>query len=217
MKTLYEKVAHNPLFFGINEEDFVSMLPCVQGQLRSFHKGEAILLAGDAVENLGLLVSGRAQILREDAAGRQSLLDELQAGDLYGEVFACLGSTSSPVTVLAMAPCEVLQMQYRKVIALCKNTCLLHHRLIENMLTLIAQKNLALNNKIELISKRSTRERLLLYLEQEAKGAREFCIPLKREELASYLCVERSAMSAELSRMQREGLIHYHKNQFKLL
>lgn len=217
MKKIFEKVRTNPLFQRIGVNDFEAMLGCVEGRIQAYQKGTVIQLAGNPVKTVGFVISGRVQILREDSNGKQNLLTELHEGELFGEVFACAGISHSPVTVLASESCQVFHLNYRKIITTCPSACAFHHQLIENMLTLMAQKNLMLNRKLELLSKRTTRERLLLFFDQHRQGMRRFTIPFSREELAAYLCVERSAMSAELSKMQRENLIRYERNNFEMV
>lgn len=217
MTEIFEKIKYNPLFAGIDLKNFTQMLSCIEGRVKEYPKGGIILLTGDPVKTVGLVISGRIQILRENAEGKQNLMAELSEGELFGEVFACAGVSHSPVTVTAADHCQILHLRYHKIITTCSSACPFHSHLIENMLALMAKKNLMLNQKIELLSKRTTRERLLLYLDSQRQGATRFTIPLSREELAAYLCVERSAMSAELSRMQKDGLIRYQKNQIEWL
>lgn len=216
MKQVFEKAKQNPLFQGIGVSDFEAMLACMEARLQKYKKDAIIQLSGNPVESVGLVLSGTVQVLREDADGKQNLLTELREGDMFGEVFACAGITHSPVTVMAEETSEVLHINYRKIITTCSSACTFHHKLVENMLTLLAQKNLMLNRKIEILSKRTTRERLFLYFDLYRQGAKRFTIPLSREELAAYLCVDRSAMSTELSKMQREGLLRYDRNTFQL-
>lgn len=218
MKKIFDKIQFNPLFSGIGLDDFEAMLHCVEGRVQEYKKGAVIQLAGNPVKTVGLVISGIVQVIREDGDGKQNLMAELHEGELFGEVFACAGISHSPVMVLASEPLvEVLHLNYRKVITACPSACSFHQKLIENMLALVAKKNLLLNQKIDILSKRTTRERLLLFFEYHRQGARKFTISLSREALAAYLCVERSAMSAELSKMQREGLIQYDRNSFEIM
>lgn len=217
MISLYETIKTNPLFQGIGLTDFESMLACLNGQVRTYPKGSFILLPGDPVSTVGLVVSGCVHVLREDYEGRQNLMASLTSPELFAEVFACAGITHSPVTVTAAEDSEILHIDYRRIITTCSSSCSFHSRLIENMLGLLAEKNLLLNRKMELLSKRTTRERLLLYFEQCGMGKPRFTLPFNRQELADYLCVERSALCAELSRMQRDGLIRYQKNRIERL
>lgn len=217
MKKVFDKIQSNPLFNGIGLEDFEVMLHCVEGRVQGYDKGAVIQLAGNPVKTVGLVISGIVQVTREDGDGKQNLMAELHEGELFGEVFACAGISHSPVMVLASEPAQVLHLNYRKVITACSSVCSFHQKLIENMLALVAKKNLHLNQKIDILSKRTTRERLLLFFDYHRQGVRRFTIPFSREALAAYLCVERSAMSAELSKMQREGLIRYERNSFEMM
>ena len=217
MIEIFDKIKANPLFEGINATSFDHMLSCIEGRVKTYQRNELILLAGDPVKTVGLVISGRVQVFRENEEGKQNLMAELQEGELFAEVFACANVSHSPVTVAAAQDSQILHLNYKKIITTCSSGCPFHSRLIENMLTLIAHKNLILNQKIEILSKRSTRERLLLYFNIQGQGASHFTIPFSRDELAAYLCVERSAMSAELSRMQKDGLIRYKKNEVEWL
>lgn len=217
MKIVFDKIKANPLFKGIDINNFEAMFSCIEGRVQKYNKHEIIQLAGSPVSTIGLVVCGSVQILRGFDDGKQNLLAELNAGELFGEVFACAGISCSPVTVLACENCEVLHFNYRKVITSCSSACIFHQKLIENMLFIVAQKNLMLNRKLEILSNRTIRERLLVFFDQQRMGARKFVVPYSREELAAYLCVDRSAMSAELSKMQQEGLINYTRNNFELL
>jgi CRP-like cAMP-binding protein len=213
----FEMIQGNPLFAGISHSDFEKMLGCIDARTHSYGKGESILLAGDAVGHMGLILSGVAQIIKEDENGDASILGEVAASELFGEVFACAGIDHSPVTVRASEDTEVLFLNYRKVITTCSAACAFHSRLIENMLKIIAQKNIYINQKNDILSKRTTRDKLLAFFDTQRGTAKKFTIPFNREELASYLCVDRSAMSNELCKMRDAGLIKFKKNKFQIL
>lgn len=217
MKEIFEIIKANPLFDGIGVSDFEAMLLCMEWRVRDYAGGAVIQLTGNPVETVGIVLRGSVRVTREDSGGKQNLMAELREGELFLEVFACAGISHSPVSVLAAEPCTILHINYRKIITVCPSACGFHNRLIENMLALMAGKNLLLNQKIEVLSKRTTRERLLLFFDIQRKGARRFTIRLTREELAAYLCVERSAMSAELSKMRRDGIISYERNNFEVM
>jgi len=208
---------HNPLWRGIGYGDFERMFGCIEAKTRNYEKGDIILLAGDRIDYIGLVLSGSVKISKDDIDGNTTLLTELAASELFGEVFAGAGIDHSPGIVRASEDREILVMEYNKVINTCPNTCSFHSKLIENMLRLLAEKSLVLNQKIEILSKRTTREKLLLFFDTQRGTAKKFTIPYNREELAQYLCVDRSAMSSELSKMRDEGLIHYRKNDFEIV
>ena len=217
MKKIFEVIKDNPLWSGIGYSDFEKMFRCIEAKTKSYKKGEIILLSGDTVKYIGLVLSGCAKIIKEDIDGNIVILTELEASAFFGEVFACAGIDHSPVTVQASEDCEVLFINYKKVVNSCSNACEFHSRLIENMLRLLAEKNLQLNQKIEILSRRTTREKLLLFFDTQRGMARKFTIPYNREELAHYLCVDRSAMSSELCKMRDDGLIRFKRNEFEIL
>ncbi len=217
MKKIFDVIQHNPLFSGIGFNDFKRMFDCIEARAVQYKKEDVILLSGDAVRFVGLILSGRVKIVKEDAEGNSTLLTELTTSQLFGEVFSCAEINHSPITVQAAEDTEVLFINYKRVIHTCSSACGFHSRLIENMLKILAQKNLMLNQKIEILSKRSIREKLLLFFDIQRGTAKKFTIPYNREELAQYLCVDRSALSNELSKMRKEGLIRFHKNEFETL
>jgi len=217
MNRIFEALKNNPLFQGIAFSDFEKMLTCLSAKTTGYEKDSIILLSGDAVDFVGLILSGSVRIINEDQDGRINILTEIGVSELFGEVFACAGIDHSPVTIQAAESTEVLFINYRKIITSCTTACPFHTKLIENMLRLIAAKNLMLNQKIEVLSKRTTREKLLAFFDKQRGMAKKFTIPYNREELASYLCVDRSAMSNELCKMRDEGLIRFHRSEFELL
>ena len=217
MKKFFDVIKDNPLFEGIAFSDFEKMLDCLSAKTKTYKKSDIVLLSGDSVKYVGLLLSGSLKIIKEDINGNTSILAEVGPSEIFAEVFACAGIMHSPVTILASEDSLILFLDFNKITTLCSSACLFHSTLIKNMLKLIAAKTLKLNQKIEILSKRSTREKLLCYFDFQRGASKKFSIPFNREELASYLCVDRSAMSNELSKMQNEGLIRYKKNLFEVL
>lgn len=214
MKNIFGKIKSNPLFEGIAFEDFEKLLKCLSAKTRNYKKDEIILLAGNNVNFVGLILSGSVKIIKEDAHGNATILTKLLALELFGETFACAGVNHSPVTVQTAEDSEILFIDYKRSITSCTTACPFHTKLIENMLKLISKKNLLLNQKNEILSKRTTREKLLLFFDNQRGRAKKFTIPYNREELASHLCVDRSAMSRELCKMRDEGLIDFNKSKF---
>ncbi len=208
-----------PLFAGISGQDLEQMFSCLDAQVISYQKNEAVFLEGDKVRFIGLVLSGKIQVIREDYYGNRNIVANLGPQEIFAETFACAGVPSVPVSVFAAEKSEVLRLDCKKILSPCPNSCGFHRKLIENLLQVMARKNLYLSNKLDLLSQRTTREKLLAYLSGEAKkaGQNEFSIPFNRQELADYLGVERSAMSAQLGRMRDEGMLEFHKNHFRLL
>lgn len=217
MEKYFNILQNIPLFKGISRTVLSQVLDCMKSKMQAFEKGQIILLAGSKIDNIGIVLSGAVQITKADLEGAQTLLAELKSGELFGEVFVCAHIKHSPVTVTAAENTEILFIDYGKAVTACSSACSFHTAIIENMLSLLAEKNLYLNQKLEILSKRTTRARLLLFLNQFGKGARQVEIPFNREELAQYLCAERSALSAEISKMQREGIIKCSGHSFTIL
>ena len=173
---------------------------------------------GNRQPTWGVVLTGTVQVVQQDYYGNRNVLSVLQPGDTFGEVFACAGLDALPVSVLAAVESRVLLLDCRRVMTLCPHTCGFHNRLVQNLLQLISRKNLAFTNKIRIMSQKTTREKLLAYLLSQAKaqGASQFTIPLDRQSLADYLGVERSAMSAEISKLKKAGLLDTKGSWFSL-
>ncbi len=217
MEKYFDAITKNKLFADILPINFKDMLGCIGGSLKIFAKKETIFFSGDTVNFVGLVLSGAVKITKTDEDGRESIVAEAQVGDSFGEAFACAEITASPVSVVASQKSEILFINYHKIITRCDNSCAFHTKLIENLLKVIALKNFDLNQKIDIISQKTLRGKILCYLNYERKGRRHFTLPFSREDMANYLCADRSAVSAELSRMQRDGLIKYKNRQFEIL
>ena len=217
MKKIFEAVKSNPLFQGIALSDFEHMLRCLSAESKQYRKEDVILRSGDTVNFVGLILSGGVRIKKEDTDGRVAIIASIGVSEAFGETFACAGISHSPVTIQAAEDSEILFLDYRKIITTCTSACPFHAKLIENMLKLVAQKNLMLSQKIEILSKRTTREKILCFFDIQRGAAKKFTVPFDREELAQYLCVDRSAMSSELCKMRSEGMIKFQKNKFEML
>ena len=207
----------NLLFDGIDEAVLASMLRCIGAKTEQVQKGEIILLAGDRPEHIGVVLAGQLHISRDDYDGNRSLLATVTSGEIFAEALCCAGITESPVTVMAQTDATVLLLPYRRIPQACSNACAHHAKLIENLLRLTAGKNLLLQSRMEIVCLKSVRAKVLRYLLSFVpEQGRRITIPFNREEMADYLCVERSALSHELARMRWEGLIDYRKNRFVL-
>ena len=207
-----------PLFQGTTPEEAAAMLACLGARRRRFDKQEQIFRTGDRVTELGIVLTGRVLIQSDDLWGNTTVLDGVGPGQIFAETYACAGEPLM-VDVVAAEPSEVLFLNVSQVLQLCPNNCSHHSRIVRNLLALSAQKNLNLSRKIFHTSSKSIRGRLLSYLSYQAlrSGSRSFTIPFNRQQLADYLNVDRSALSNELSKMQREGLLQASRNRFHLL
>lgn len=208
-----------PLFKGIAEKNVDSLLECLSANIMSFEKNDFVFMAGDKVASIGIVLDGGVNIIQEDFWGNRSILAHIGKGQLFGEAFSCAQTEKLPVSVIVTEKSEIMLIDYRKIITSCLSSCMFHTLLINNMIQILAAKNIMLSQKIRHITNRSTREKLLSFFSDQAKlaGKSTFAIPFDRQGLADYLAVERSAMSNELSKLRDEGLIKYKKNLFELI
>jgi len=219
MKKYWEILKSVALFSGIQENDLQLLLSCLSAKTVHFEKNQMVFLSGEQTNDFGIVLSGQVQIFQEDYYGNKSIYANIGPGHLFGESFACAQIKSLPVSVMTTAESDLLFIDCRRLSSPCTNACAFHRLLIHNMLHIVARKNVSLAQKIEFTSKRTTREKLLSYFSAEARKAKSsrFTIPFNRQELADFLSVDRSAMSAELGKLRDEGALKFHKNEFELL
>ena len=211
-------LANTALFRGASPQEAEAMLNCLGTAERGYTKGEQIYHSGDYVTDLGMVLSGSVLIQTDDLWGNTTVLDRIGPGQIFAETYACVPGEPLMVDVVAAEGTQVLFLNVERVLRVCSHTCAHHSKLIRNLLLLSAQKNLNLSRKIFYTSSKTIRGRLLSYLSYQARrnGTPSFTIPFNRQQLADYLNVERSALSNELSKMQRDGLLVVEKNHFTL-
>lgn len=214
----YYDLSKTILFRGTTPEEVETMLNCLGAERRQYAKGQMICRTGDIVSSLGIVLSGSVLVENDDLWGNSTILDRIGPGQIFAETYACTPGEPLMVNVVVPESAEVLFLQVGRILEMCPNACGYHNRLIRNLLTLSAQKNLTLSRKIFHTSSKSIRGRLRSYLSYQAilHGSRSFAIPFDRQQLADYLNVDRSALSNELSKMQKEGLLTVRKNHFTL-
>ena len=219
MKNFLNILTQCPLFSEIAPENLTVMLTCLGARVEHFDKKYTILAEGNPAKYIGIVLTGSAQMIRVDYYGNRSLLAEIEPTQLFGESFACAEVDSVPVTVIANEPCDVMLIECSHVLHTCTNHCSFHQQLIFNLMKALAAQNLQFHQKLEITSKRTTREKLMTYLYSQAQKheSAEFEIPFDRQELADYLEVDRSGLSAEISKLRREGILDCEKNRFTLL
>ena len=218
MKDIIHEV-HSPLFDGIKAEDLKAMLGCIGYHIGTFKKGDIVAFEEENIKHIGIIISGAVDMVKEDLWGNKTMLIRMRQNEMFGETFACGNDNLSVVTFVVSEDATVMFMPFSRVMHSCTMACEFHHRLIENMVKLIANKNRDLMRKVDVVSKRTIREKLLAYLSIQAQvqSSRYFEIPLGRVELAEYLCVDRSALTRELVKMKEDGLIDYDRNCFRIL
>ena len=210
-------LAQSLLFQGVSSKDLPHLIKCLEPKEVTYPKDYTIIEEEDIFDELGVIVVGSVNIVRHDFWGNRTLVAKLGPGEIFAETVACTAE-KSVASVITEEKTVVLFLSVKKIITSCPSACVFHQSIIENMVMLLAHKNLNLMQKMNHITKRNTREKLLSFFSEQAmdRGQREFTIPFDRQQLADYLCVDRSAMASCLGKMKREGLLDYHKNTFIL-
>ena len=206
------------LFNGIKKEEINGLLKCLNAFTKKYGKGEYICRCGDTAENIGLVLSGAVIIKNDDFWGNQSVLAHIAAGQVFAESYALIKNQPLLVDAVAAVKAEVLFINGGKINSPCGNLCPCHKKITDNLLRISALKNVRLSRRILYTSSKTIRGRLMSFLSDEAReqGSRKITIPFDRQQLADYLNVERSALCAQLSKMQKDGILEYHKNSFVL-
>ncbi len=206
------------LFAGVGEDEIRAMLGCLGARLVSYKKGEYLLRQGEYVDEMLILAEGALHVQQDDYWGNRSILTSIGAGEMFGEAYAAPGSSPLLNDVVAVEDSTVFFFNVQKMLTTCSSACRFHAMVVQNLFFAISAKNRKLVQKIEHISKRSTREKLISYLSEEARkhSSSHFTIPFNRQQLADFLSVDRSAMSAELGKMRDEGLLEFERNWFQL-
>ena len=219
LKKYLEILKKCPLFENIADENLIRMLTCLGARVDFYDKKYTVFAEGSRAKYIGIVLSGSVQVIQVDYYGNRSILSVVGEGELFAEAFACAETKEIPVSIIANEPSEIMLIDSSHILHTCHNNCGFHQQLIFNLMKDLAKKTIAFHQRIEITSKRTTRDKLLAYLNVQAKkaGNNSFDIELDRQELADYLEVERSGLSAEIGKMRREGIIENHKNHFELL
>ncbi|MBQ7981563.1 MAG: Crp/Fnr family transcriptional regulator [Oscillospiraceae bacterium] len=219
MKKYISILKRTRLFAGVGEEETEAMLSCLQARHCTYKKGEYVLHQGEHLGNIMVLAEGKLHIQHDDYWGNRSIINIVRVGEMFGEAYIAPESGTLMNDVLAIEDSTVIFFDIKRIITVCSNACRFHSMVVQNLFFAIAEKNRRLVQKLDCMSRRTTREKLIAYLSEEAKrqGSGSFSIPFNRQQLADYLSVDRSAMSNELCKMRDEGLIEFERNQFMLL
>lgn len=206
------------LFSGVGDEDISAMLSCLGARLNRYKKGEYVLRQGEHLSDILVLAKGSLHIQRDDYWGNRSILGNISEGEIFGEAYIAPESGPLLNDVIAIEDSSVFFFDVRRVITTCSSACRFHTIVVQNLFFAVSDKNRGLVQKLDYMSRRTTREKLISYLSEEAKkqNSAEFTIPFNRQQLADYLAVDRSAMSNELGKMRDEGLLEFQKNRFRL-
>lgn len=218
MQEYFDILQKCPLFDGIGRRDMGPMLACLGASVKFYPKKRTVIRPGRPAKYIGVVLKGRVQIEQVDYSGRRSIMGVCRPGDIFAESFACAGLAAMPVSVLAAEDSLIMPVDSMRAINTCDSSCDFHRRLVYNLMKILAAKNLKFHQKLDILSRRTTRDKLLAYLSYMAAeaGADSFYIPYSRQELADYLEVDRSGLSVQISRLEKEGVIRAQKNFFTL-
>ena len=218
MKEFFPILRSSALFSGVSEEELTAMLSCLDTRKEDFPKESFVLRAGDTVESIGVVLLGSVLVIQEDIWGNRNILSKAGPAQTFAAAFACAPGSILNVSVIADTPTTVLFLNVKRILHVCPSACSHHSRIIRNLLTDLAEKNLRFSEKLTHMGQRTTRAKLMSYFSAEAQrlGTYEFDIPFSRQQLADYLAVERSGLSLELGKMRDEGVLDFHKNHFVL-
>ena len=219
MKNYIPILKKTVLFSGVKESEIESMLSCLQAKKYHFKKGEFVLSQGQRLDNILILLDGKLYIQQDDYWGNRSILNVVNPGEMFGESYVAPESGFVMNDVMAVEDSDVIFFDVKKILTVCSSACRFHTAVVENLVYAISERNRSLVQKLGYMSKRTTREKLIAYLSDEAKrqSSNRFSVPFNRQQMADFLSVDRSAMSNELSKMKNEGLIDFQKNHFILL
>lgn len=218
MEKYFEILSQCTLFNGMEHSELKHILECLGNKTMEVPKGCAVFLEGDPAHFIGVVLSGRVQIIQNDYYGKRNILTVLEPGEVFAEVFSCAGLETMPVSAITAKDSHILLLDVQRVLTTCSHACRFHSQLMKNLLQELAKKNLSMNKKIRYMSQKTTKEKLTAYLFDQAKQCSrlEFTIPCNRQELADYLGVERSAMSAEISKLKKAGLLDTKGSWFRI-
>lgn len=218
MKEFLSILQSSKLFSDISKKELTAILSCLEAKKVDFPKEAFVLRAGESIESVGLVLSGSVMIIQEDIWGNRNILSKAEPGQTFAAAFACAPNSRLNVSVISETTVTVMFFNVKRILNVCPSACAHHSRLIRNLLSELAEKNLRFGEKLTHMGQRSTRAKIMSYLSAEAQrlGKYEFDIPFSRQQLADYLAVERSGLSSELGKMRGEGLLDFHKSHFIL-
>ena len=219
LEKYYNQIKTSPVFYGMNDDELKGLLECFNARIRKYEKEEMIIRQGDIISNIYLILDGEVNIEKDSYWGRRIIISRLGQNDNLALSFVGSKNIESSIDAITVEDTLVLILSYEKCTSMCQNACTRHKILINNLFQILSKENIELIQKIENVSQKSIRDKLLTYLSNEArkKHSNSFDIQFNRQDLADYLNVDRSAMSFELSKLQKEGFIKYDKNHFELL
>ena len=207
------------LLKDLGEDGFARICECMHAKVLKLRNKETFIVESDPPDKIGIVVTGAVRLTRQRLDGGRNVLETIQPNDVFGTTYVCRDAPTMGISMSAVGDTTVILLEIEKITHPCHKVCTAHLQFVRNLLTVMSQKTFSLKQKLRILSQRTIRGRLMLFLQIRAKRAKsnEFEIPFDRQALADFLCVDRSALSAELSKLRRERKVESVKNHFKLL
>lgn len=207
------------IFRNMNDAEILSMIQCLNATMRSYAPDSYLFFHNDVVNYVGIVLEGETEVVKETVSGSRHIIAILHPSDIFGEGIVCTTKRQSPVTVRTRTNTTVCFIPFERILTTCSSACTFHTQIIHNMMLLLGEKNLMLNQKIDLLTLKGMREKLINYLVNFSShvNSLQFTLPFNRNELAEFLNVSRTSMCRELGRMKEDGLIDYHLNHIQIL
>ena len=206
------------IFRDISNSEVEAMILCFRMRRARFAPGETIRVYGGS-RDVGVVVRGAAELVRFDSGGNRTILERMETGGIFGELLAFSAELGDSLEVIAAGECEVLFMDYAHIMKRCEKACRHHSLLVENLFRLMAEQARRLSRRVEVLSQRSIRDKLLCYFHilRLESGGDAVTLPFSLSTLADYISTDRSAMMRELKRMRQEGVVTVEGRRVALL
>ena len=211
---------HNILFKNINTEDCKRMITCFNADIRRYKSGSCIANYDEYNDKIGIVLSGRAVMVRYDINGVRTIIDSLEEQSIFGAFFTFNISKRNTIEIVSETDCEIMFVRRSEITKRCEKACQCHSKVVENLLALMSEKTISLSERIEVLSQRSIEDKLISCLEiieDKTPDGKTPQIPFSTTALSDYLCVNRSALQREISKLKNAGVLTISKRKFKFL
>ena len=207
------------LLKDLGEDGFARICECMHAKELHLRNKETFIVESDPPDRIGIVVTGAVRLTRQRLDGGRNVLETIQPNDTFGTTYVFRDAPTMGISMSAVGDTTVILLEIEKITQPCHKVCAAHLQFVKNLLAVMSQKTFSLKQKLRILSQRTIRARLMLFLQIRAKRAKsnEFDIPFDRQALADFLCVDRSALSAELSKLRKERKVESVKNRFTLL
>lgn len=214
---MIDKIENNILFKGLNQEEIENCLKCSNAKVKVYNKNQIIFSQLDPPKALYVLVSGSVVVCKDSPDGRRYIVTNIEEKDIFGEVYLFLENTDYSYYVISNTESEVLEIPKEFFFRTCEQSCKEHSNIIHNMLSILAQKAFFLNNKVQLLTSGSLRQKIAKYLLENCNKMKYVKMKMNREQFSAYLNVARPSLSRELIKMQTDGLIEIDRDMVKII